>query len=93
MITPDIELYHFAGLISNVASKVELASKIQAMERATWESLVFIRMRTDVDAALAALEASCNAHPAPDKQAPPSPSPRRRKRSPHERMPYGTPWA
>ena len=55
VLTPDIQLYHYAGVLSNVASFDELRAKIRSMERATWEALALIRTRSDVDDALAAL--------------------------------------
>ena len=64
MITPDITLYHYAGVLSNVESLDDLAAKMRSMERATWEAFSLMRTRTDVDGALSALCESCQP-PAP----------------------------
>ena len=59
VLTPDLRPRHYCGVLSNVESPADLADKIRAMERATWEATALIRTRLDVDDALAALEAVC----------------------------------
>lgn len=69
VLTPDLELRHYAGVLSNVASLADLQQKMRSMERATWEALPLIRTRTDVDDALAALDLEVHSTASP-KAAP-----------------------
>uniref|UniRef100_A0A7S2I564 Uncharacterized protein n=1 Tax=Haptolina brevifila TaxID=156173 RepID=A0A7S2I564_9EUKA len=62
VLTPDINLCDFAGVLSNVEHVDELARKMAVMERATWEAYALIRARMDVEAAL---DTCCVAHGLP----------------------------
>ena len=62
VLTPDIRLSDFAGVLSNVEHVDELARKMAVMERATWEAYALIRARMNVEGAL---DACCVAHGVP----------------------------